>query len=272
MSRNAAYWKGVAIGLVLCLGAGFALHRWLNAGPMVPPEEALVFDPPLVSRLQPWIGPGQTQAFTVQLHNRGGEAAVIEELRFSCPCATGRLDESGRFPVRIEAGDSLPVHVTVTSQRGERGRVDIRYGVIGRVGETDVNPGAIAEFLFAQALNAEPPLVTFGAIDADGPVQTADVMLWSPVELRPIDEITVLCVDPAVTATLEPIATGASSTSVDPHGNERGILGTLSIAVNPRIAPERLKTDVVVHAGEAELHLPVLGLLERTSAAEGADD
>ena len=135
------YGMGVALGLAVCGGLATGAKQWLTAAASLPAAEALVFDPPLVSRLQPWILPGASYEFTVQLRQQGTAPARIDELRFSCPCATGRLGENLPLPITLAPGEALPVHVTVTSQRGERGRVELRYGVIGEVGGERVGRG-----------------------------------------------------------------------------------------------------------------------------------
>ncbi len=269
---GAAYWKGLAAGLLACVVLAAGLLGWLSAGTAVPATEALVFDPPLVSLLDHWLLPGQSRSFTVLLHNRGREPAVIEELRFSCPCVTGRVGETRRLPWRLAAGRSVPIHATITSTRGERGRVELRYGVIGRVGNERVAPGALAEVEFAQALNADPPLVTFGAVRRDAPPRTETVDLWSPAELRVPDPLRLMAEDPAVTVLLEP---SLPSVPAEVRGlgdgasvRQRIRLGRLTIRLEPRIVPDRLKTDVVVHSGDHEVRIPVLGLVDSSPEME----
>jgi hypothetical protein len=265
---GAAYWKGLAAGLLACVVLGAGVQAWLASGPSLPTTEALVFDPPLVSALDQWILPGQSRSFTVQLHNRGREPAVIEELRFSCPCAAGRIGENQRLPISIPGGRSLPVEFTITSLRGERGRVELRYGVIGRVGKERVAPGALAEVEFAQVLNADPPLVTFGAIRRDAPPRTETVEIWSPRGDVPIQSITVESDDPAVKGEFEPQSLDVPGPSPLSSHKPCVPLGRLKIVLEPRIVPERLKADVVVRSGDHDVRVPVLGLVDSSPATE----
>jgi hypothetical protein len=261
---NTRYSAGFALGLIAVLAAITAAREWFQSSPAIPAEEAVVFDPPLVSQLVPLFLPGQARSLEVRLHNLGRISAVVDELHFSCPCAHGRLGDSGALPQTLAPGESIPLRVTVTSTHGERGRVAIRYAVLGRAGLTPIRSGGMAEFVFAQTLNAEPKFITCGTFRRDDPPHVATVEIWSPRELVPHDPIEVDCEDPAISMEFAADSTPQSFRPANLPGENRDAsawLGTLRIVVDPQIAAAQMKADVVVSAGKQEVRIPVVGLV-----------
>ena len=200
---RASYWSGVAAGVLIFVAASAV---WWS-GRIVSREgssPALVFDPPFVGASQPWILPGASREFSVRLRNLAPHEARIEELRFSCPCASGTIAGVNRRPMRIPARDDVPVMVTVTSRKGENGPVELRFGVVGHIGEQPVEAGSIAAIRFVQHLNAEPTLLSLGKINQADGKHSETVDLWFPEDGEPPKaELVVESDDPCVSARLD---------------------------------------------------------------------
>ncbi len=146
------YWLGFLAGMLICLFLGWLVRGFFPIQNGTPADPLLRFDPPFLGLTRPWILPGQQKVFTVHLHNRGEDPAYVKEFRFSCPCATAQLLNGKSLPVRIEPHSSLPVRVTISSNRDERGRVELRYGAVVDIAGDQFMPRAIAEVRFVQVL------------------------------------------------------------------------------------------------------------------------
>ena len=180
-----------------------------------------------------WILPGESQSFTVQLRNLSRNAARVDELRFSCQCATATLAGKSQLPIQLGAGEAIPVQVTVMSGSGDRGRTELTYGAVAQVGHERVNPGAMAEIRFVQHLNAEPPLLSLGGIkQVDGKRMEA-VDLWFPEDGEsPSTEVTLESDDPCVSVHLERFPVPQSSLD---GGNRRMTFGRVTITINQKL-------------------------------------
>ncbi len=261
------YWNGVAGGALIFLAVSAV---WWNAwsASSEGSSPALVFDPPFVGGAQRWILPGASQEFAILLRNSASNEVRIEELRFSCPCASGTIAGKNQLPVRIHARHAVPVKVTVAARKGERGPLEIQFGVVGKIGDQPVDVGSIAAVRFVQHLNAEPSFLVLGKINhADGK-HSETVDLWFPQDGEaPLAELTVESDDPCVSARLDRFPMPQSSLDGE---NVRMTFAQLTVTLDPKIAPERMRASVIVRSGANELRIPVVAFIEEPSVEQGA--
>jgi|GEM_PF-2878736 len=263
---SGSYWKGAVVGLLTCLAVTciVIMSRQREA----PVSPSLQFDPAFIGFSEKWILPGESLSFMVNLRNLSRDSARIEEFRVSCPCATATIAGESKLPVQLASGKNVPVRVNVVSKLGERGRLELRYGVVAQVGDERVTAGALAEVRFVQYLNAEPPLLALGKFKQVDGKRFETVHLWFPENGEsPGTDLTVVSDDPCVSALLERFPAPWPSLDGD---NCRMIFARVAITVDPKIAPERLKAFVIIRSDTAELRIPVLGIIERPSIEEPA--
>jgi hypothetical protein len=229
-------------------------------------EAPLAFDPSFYAASEPWILPGCSRNVSATLRNLSAADVQVDELRFSCPCATGAIDGANTFPIRIPARGAVPVSITITSTRGESGPVELRFGVIGRSGDRRVQARAAAAVRFVQAVNAEPGYLALGEVQREAEAQQHSVTLWSPAELSPPQDLQVESDDPCVTAGI--------LAQVDAHGDDARRLNfaRLMISIDPRKAPDRLHVKITLRSGEAVVTVPVLGFFIGEIPRRGASE
>lgn len=252
-----SYWKGVLVGVAICAVCFFLLKSILGQTPT-----ALVFEPSLIAASEQWILPDATREFTVRLKNLASERARIDDLRFSCPCARGTLAGVDRFPVWIPAGDSVPVVIAVSSLKGERGPLELRFGVVGQIGEKSVEAAGIAAIRFVQNLNATPAFLSLGEVERGSGMRTETVTLWSPSGVQPPADLMVESEAPYISVERRSVS-GDSLGQVGHHA-----LAELRISIDPDAAPDRLRADVLVRTSSDELRIPILGFVAQPKVSE----
>jgi hypothetical protein len=249
-----SYWRGVALGLLVVVAAIATLWIWprLHGRGLSPAETALVIDPPFVDLTNSWILPGASREFKVALRNRSGQAVWIDELRFTCPCASGALLDGARLPVKLAARTSTPIRIQVKSEKGESGPVKLQYGVVGHRESELISVGAVAAVSFVQALNSEPSLISLGEVLPSAGVLERTVTLWSPAELgAPLFEAE--SDDPCLKVTSRRLENASATVE------KRIDFAQLQISIDPAKAPNKLHGNIVVTSGDAKLIIPVLG-------------
>lgn len=267
------YWSGAACGGVIFV-ASFVV--WWNGlvwwdALSVSPEEAsyaLTFDPPFLSGEQSWILPGASREFTFKLKNSESNEVRIDELRFSSSCASGSISGKNQFPVRIPARDSVPVKVAVASRKGERGPLEIKFGVVGRIGHQPVDVGSVVAVRFVQHLNAEPSFLVFGKIRDTNTKRGETIDLWFPKDGEaPQDELIVESDDPCISVLVKRFPKPQMS-----RDNRNGMMtfAQLDVTLDPKIAPERMRASVIVRSGVNELRIPVVAFIEKHVVMQGA--
>jgi hypothetical protein len=264
MQDSRRYWTGVGIGLV-CAGAVVALAcgaLW-RASP-AGGECCGRFEPEVVHASPFRILPGKRAHIHVALENSSAADVLIDELRRSHASASGEIGGKRGFPVKLASRTRRPVRITVAPSGGETGRAELWIRVIGRWGRKSraVTAGAVAEMEFVQAVNARPEAIALGQSTADDPLREEIVQLWTPAELNIPEEISAASDDPCVSATIERLPVDASSRTGDVE------VATMTIRINPAIAPSRLSARVTVKADGSEIMIPVLGFFERREPQE----
>lgn len=253
--NGSSYRAGMMLGIAVITLSTCGIAWWNRSALLSETSaNALAFDPPFVMAGSPWILPGESRQFEVMLHNRSRKDVWVDELRFSCPCASGTVARSRQLPIKVRRGRAVPVNVAVKSEKGESGELELRFGVIGRAGAETVEAGALATVMFVQPLNAQPSLLSLGELSKSAEIQQHTVTLWGPRGLAFSEAVTVESDDPCITVTLEPIH---DEESVDSPRKE---IAKLIVAVNPAKAPERLGTRITVRSGTEQVVIPIFGI------------
>ena len=252
------YLKGFVLGMVICAALVAVGVRYVT--PLRAPDEhtGLLFEPQLADLTDRRIFPDRPQEFEVVLQNVSGEEAWFDELKFSCPCATGSLSDSRRLPFRLAAGGRAPVRVKIQAMTGEVGTVSLRTTAFGRIHGERVSAANVTELFFAQGVNASDRYIALGEVAQQSGLQTRTVKLWYPNELGPPGEVSAAADDPCVTASVHVLPPHEQRKVSDERGVE---FADLIITVDPSKAPERLAASVLVRGSGSELRIPVLGFV-----------
>ena len=169
--------------------------------------------------------------------------------------------------MRIPARDSAPVKVAVASRKGERGPLEINFGVVGRIGRQPVDVGSVVAVRFVQHLNAEPSFLVFGKISDTNTKRAETIDLWFPQDGEaPKDELTVKSDDPCVSVLVKRFPKPQMSRD---NKNVKMTFAELDVTLDPKIAPERMRASVIVRSGTNELRIPVLAFIEKHSVGQG---
>ncbi|MFO1041886.1 MAG: hypothetical protein U0941_08885 [Planctomycetaceae bacterium] len=265
---NGAAWGGFSFVVASCVWWNGII--WWDALSVSREESthALTFDPPFLSGEQAWILPGDSQEFTVTLKNTESNEVWIDDLRFSCSCASGSINGKRQFPVRIPARDSVPVKVDITSRKGERGPLEVRFGVVGRIGNQRVDVGSVIAVRFVQHLNAEPASLVFSKTRCTDAKRVETIDLWFPKDDEvPQNELNVESDDPSISVLVRRFPTAQM---FHDNKNQRMMFAQLDVTLDPKIAPERMRATVVVRSGVHELRIPVVAFIEQQGAVYGA--
>jgi hypothetical protein len=238
---------------------GIATGLWWMSYRQLSPR-TLAFDPPHFSAVHPWILPESSRKFSVTLFNLSGQEATVDELRSSCECATVMFADRTEFPCHIPPKGSATVDVTVHSQNQTNREMELRFAAIGHIGEQAFSVAGSSSLRFVQHLNATPFFFSFGQLKSSGKEQTAVVDLWCPGDLPLLhDQITVAADDPCLTMQLEQYESPQKTLD---GGNERLTCARLSISLDPKIAPPRLKSYVSVQSGVHKIKIPVTAFID----------
>lgn len=255
-----AYWSGFAAAAMIFLCIFYSIR-----GPGLP-NRLLSIDQRFVDLSIPWLLPGQTRSFSTQLTNHSTSEAMISELQFSCPCATGTISGSEQMPVKVSAGESVPVRVTVRSQGSMGDTMHLQYEAIGSIDGRRVSVNAGAAVRFVQNLNSSVPLISLGQIDRKAGKIHQYVDLWYPSDGKmPSPLIRVESDDPCLVVGLERLP---SPIEQQDGTDRRVVFARVLLSIDPQIAPSRMKVHAIVRSGEDDLRIPILAFVGSPSEAE----
>lgn len=162
------------------------------------------------------------------------------------------------LPVRLPPLRGTPIQIHVKSERDESGNIELRFGVRGRIDSIPVEAVSVAALQFVQAINADPPVVSLGAMTRRSGQQTAVVRLWYPRELGRPAGLALEVADPCIQVSMQD---RPSETAPENRRNDRMNFAELSIGVDPAKAPDQLHAEVMVRTSVANVRIPVLGFI-----------
>lgn len=126
------YYAGVGSALAIFSAFAIAIASWLES-----PETnntPLVFEPQYLELAEDAIMPGSERDFDATLRNKSKQSVWVEQLRFSCPCASGEIAGGANYPFCLTPLGTAIVKISVTSKDGETGRIELDFSAVGRVG------------------------------------------------------------------------------------------------------------------------------------------
>jgi len=245
-----SYLGGFLFGALLI--SSLAAGAWVLVQRQVPPADdvssKLLFTPEIVDEQATFIMPAEKRRVTMQLDNVSAEPVTVARLSFSYSHA----EVMTALPQVMQPGDELPIELDVASAEGMRGPVRIRVDALGPDSSQERLGTGLLLVEFVQAVNAEPAIVTTGAVSRTAPRRQETVRLWHPVGAVRPPSYAVHSSDPAIQT---------STRDIDVVESGRSYFCELTITIDPAVAGERFREAVTFSSSMSSLRIGVLGFV-----------
>lgn len=247
---NRAYTLGIAtMAGVWALVLAFALHHLPGVAMETP---RVIFRPEIVEEQNYYLLPGQERIFRMQLRNANAGSVNVSAISISPSYGFVAMPNAAQFPLQIARGAEVPLEIAVELPPDYQfsGKLALRVDAICGGRDTSAIGSAHLVLQCAQRLNAEPRVVSFGAIRRGSTVKAEKVRLWHPTSAREPTNLRADVGDPAISATI-----GENREERD----GRSYFCELSVSVDPQVAGARFREDIALFYDGGELRVPIVG-------------
>lgn len=256
------YLLGLSLGIML-FGAPliwFVDERHAKAD-RVSDEAPIWFEPPARGSDDNRVVFGEPREWELKIRSGADDVVTITDLTFECPGSRVELCSPESIPTVLSSLGSLSLRIRITADKGRRGFFPLAYSANCQLRNHQfpiVVDGECSIEVISE-LNSDPLVVLLGEITSFGQIETRFAKVWSPAALSNPGLISAESDDPCIHVRVKKLNLEKSRAD----NIDRVDVAELEFSIDTSVAPERLRSSVLVRMGDAEMQIPILGFVIR---------